>query len=118
MLDAQDVMAWVTQGPIAKRELEKLGTTDRGVIMFRRMLEREIERVAAGADPIGVLRNPADDKIIDLHTEYDKGMLSDGIANRMSRTQARYSPYFDDVVRLLTEAQARARAQRPLATAH
>jgi 5,5'-dehydrodivanillate O-demethylase len=118
MLDAQDVMAWVTQGPIAKRELEKLGTTDRGVIMFRKMLEREIERVAAGSDPMGVLRDPAQDKIIDLHTEYDKGMLSDGIANRMSRTQARYSPYFDDLVALLTEAQIRARAQRPLATAH
>ena len=118
MLDAQDVMAWVTQGPLAKRELEKLGTTDRGVIMFRRMLEREIERVAAGSDPMGVIRGPQNDKIIDLHTEYDKGMLSDGIANRMSRTQARYSPYFDDLVELLTAAQTRARAQRPLATAH
>jgi 5,5'-dehydrodivanillate O-demethylase len=117
MLDAQDVMAWVTQGPRAKRELEKLGTTDRGVIMFRQMLEREINRVAGGLDPMGVVR-AANDKIIDLHTEYDKGMLSDGIANRMSRTQARYSPYFDELVELLTAAQLRARAQRPLATAH
>ena len=53
MLDAQDVMAWVTQGPLAKRELEKLGTTDRGVILFRKMLEREIEKVARGRGPDG-----------------------------------------------------------------
>ena len=62
--------------------------------------------------------SPNANTIIDLHTEYDKGMFSDGIANRMSRTQARYSPYFADLVELLTAAQTRARAQRPLATAH
>ena len=117
MLDAQDVMAWVTQGPVAKRELEKLGTTDRGVIMFRRMLEREIERVAAGGDPMGVIRDPANDTVIELHTEYDKGMLSDGIRSRMSRTQAQFSPFFNDLVELLTLAQTRARGGRTLAAA-
>ena len=114
LLDAQDVMAWVTQGPIAKRELEKLGTTDRGVILFRKMLEREIAKVAAGEDPMGVIRDPAQNNVIDLHVEFDKGMLDDGIASRMSRTHVRYSPIIDDLIAVLTQAQLHARAQRLL----
>jgi len=117
MLDAQDVMAWATQGPIAKRELEKLGTTDRGVILFRKMLEREIDKVAAGGDPIGVIREPTKNTVIDLHVEYDKGMLSDGIRERMSRTQIRYSPRFDDLVEAISAAQVRARTERSLVPA-
>ena len=117
MLDAQDVMAWVTQGPVAKRELERLGTTDRGVIMFRKMLEREIDRVAAGHDPMGVIRKPEDNTVIELHTEHDKGMLADGIRSRMSRTQARYSPYYEELVELMTAAQRKMSAERPLVSA-
>ena len=32
---AQDHMAWETQGPIADREHERLATTDRGIVMLR-----------------------------------------------------------------------------------
>lgn len=111
MLDAQDVMAWATQGPIAKRELEKLGTTDRGVILFRKMLEREINRVAAGEDPMAVIRDPERNTVIDLHVEYAKSMLSDDYARSLTRTQARYYPYRADLLEVLAEAN------RPLAAA-
>jgi 5,5'-dehydrodivanillate O-demethylase len=117
LLDAQDVMAWVTQGPIAKRELEKLGTTDRGVILFRKMLDREIERVAMGQDPMGVIHDPAKNAVIDLHVEYDKNMNSDGIAPRFERTQVRYYPHVQELIGLLERAQERARADRPLTAA-
>ena len=36
-------MAWITQGEIAQRDLEKLGESDRGIIMFRRMLRDQIK---------------------------------------------------------------------------
>ena len=55
VVDAQDIMAWITQGPIAQRQLEKLGTTDRGVILYRKMLQRELAKVAA-EDPMNVFR--------------------------------------------------------------
>jgi 5,5'-dehydrodivanillate O-demethylase len=118
LLDAQDVMAWVTQGPVAKRELEKLGTTDRGVILFRKMLDREIARVEAGEDPMGVIREPAKNTVIDLHVEYDKSMMSDGMASRLARTQGRHYPYIEELVDLLAVAQERAKADRPLAATH
>ena len=47
MVDSQDVMAWASQGPIAKRELEKLGTTDRGVILLRRSSTANSRRSSA-----------------------------------------------------------------------
>lgn len=47
------------QGPIAIHKLERLGTSDKGVIMFRRMIRRGIDAVAKGEDPIGVIRDPA-----------------------------------------------------------
>jgi len=55
---AQDHMAWETQGPVADRMHERLATSDRGVVMYREMLFREMQRVAAGEDPLGVIRDP------------------------------------------------------------
>lgn len=62
----QDYMAWETQGPIADRTIERLATSDRGIVLFREMLRREIAKVQQGLDPIGVIRDP-DHDIIDTH---------------------------------------------------
>jgi 5,5'-dehydrodivanillate O-demethylase len=55
----QDMLAWATQGAIADRTTERLGTTDRGVIMFRKLIEDQIAKVQRGEDPMGVVRDPA-----------------------------------------------------------
>jgi 5,5'-dehydrodivanillate O-demethylase len=57
-VDAQDFMAWETQGPILDRTRERLAGSDRGVVMYREMLKREIERVQKGFDPMNVFRDP------------------------------------------------------------
>jgi nitrite reductase/ring-hydroxylating ferredoxin subunit len=46
-----DVDAQESQGPISVHSLEQLGTLDRGVTMFRKMIRRGIEAVAAGENP-------------------------------------------------------------------
>jgi len=46
-----DYDAVVTQGVIANRRAEHLGTTDRGVVLFRRMLRAAITAVQAGRPP-------------------------------------------------------------------
>jgi 5,5'-dehydrodivanillate O-demethylase oxygenase subunit len=56
-VDAQDFMAWETQGPILDRTRERLAGTDRGVVMYRDMLRREIKKVEHGLDPINVFRD-------------------------------------------------------------
>jgi 5,5'-dehydrodivanillate O-demethylase len=77
----QDYMAWETQGPIANRGIEHLATSDRGVVQFRNMLRREIEKVLAGEEPMGVVRD-ASHETIDTKLE---GTLQH---NRTRRAQA------------------------------
>lgn len=57
-VDAQDFMAWETQGPILDRTHERLAASDRGVVMYRDMLRREIKKVGQGLDPMNVFRDP------------------------------------------------------------
>jgi hypothetical protein len=49
-----DYEAQAGQGPISLHSEEHLATSDRGIVMQRRTLERNIKAVAAGEDPIGV----------------------------------------------------------------
>ena len=46
------------QGPIAIHALENLATSDRGVVMFRKILKDQIRAVREGRDPKGVFRDP------------------------------------------------------------
>lgn len=55
----QDMMVWITQGTVTDRSLENLGESDRGIALYRRALLRDIERVKAGEDPAGVIRDAA-----------------------------------------------------------
>ncbi|MBK6004862.1 aromatic ring-hydroxylating dioxygenase subunit alpha [Ramlibacter ginsenosidimutans] len=55
----QDFLAWVGQGVIADRTQEHLGASDRGIVAIRRRFFDELEKVAAGGDPKGIIRDPA-----------------------------------------------------------
>jgi 5,5'-dehydrodivanillate O-demethylase len=54
----QDRVAQEGQGVIADRSIEHLAASDRGVIMFRKMLEESMQAVAVGQDPFGIFRDP------------------------------------------------------------
>ncbi|HEY2987259.1 MAG TPA: hypothetical protein VGL11_06010, partial [Candidatus Binatia bacterium] len=66
---SQDHMAWETQGPIADRAKEHLGETDRGIILFRKLLRDQVRAVEKDGDPIGVNLDPAKDEVIRLIPE-------------------------------------------------
>jgi 5,5'-dehydrodivanillate O-demethylase len=59
-------MAWETQGLITDRTREHLGHADKGIVMFRRMLREQIEIVQKGGEPMGIIRDPAKNKLIDI----------------------------------------------------
>ncbi|MEK7214763.1 MAG: hypothetical protein AAB289_04120, partial [Chloroflexota bacterium] len=118
-LDGQDQMAWVSQGPVAKRDQEHLGQGDIGVIMFRDLLQEQIERVERGEDPMEVYRDPATNQRIDFVHE---GMQSPdpypGYALRGGHMK--FSPEFGVVAAAYREAEQRhstgeALMERPLA---
>jgi 5,5'-dehydrodivanillate O-demethylase len=58
----QDILAWVIQGPISDRTKEHLAASDTGIALFRRMLNEALDAVARGEDPIGVVRDPAENE--------------------------------------------------------
>jgi nitrite reductase/ring-hydroxylating ferredoxin subunit len=55
-----DYEAQVSQGAIAAHSEEHLATSDRGIAMLRRVLQRQLEVVRNGEDPIGVSFDPAE----------------------------------------------------------
>ena len=56
-LNGQDMMVMLTQGVIADRALETLGESDKGVVMYRRVLLEQIEKIERGEAPLGVVRD-------------------------------------------------------------
>jgi 5,5'-dehydrodivanillate O-demethylase oxygenase subunit len=62
----QDAMAWETQGALTDRTLEHLGVGDEGIIVLRKLLREQIERVEQGKDPLGIIRNPERNLIIEF----------------------------------------------------
>ncbi len=84
-VQAQDHMAWETQGPISDRTDERLGTADGGIVMLRDMMFQEIEKVEKGLNPKGVIRDPAQDKMIDT-------MLGESLRGPETRGELRELP--------------------------
>ena len=108
-IDGQDMMAWITQGPIADRTRENLGASDKGVALYRRVLKRELKKIEEGKDPMGVVRDPARNIRIELPNERRKHHNSDGFEAFMMRTHAKYSPIAHEVARLFEGREAAAR---------
>jgi 5,5'-dehydrodivanillate O-demethylase len=106
-VDGQDMMAWITQGTVADRSRENLASSDKGVAIYRRVLRREMKKVQQGLDPMGTVRDPAQNLCIDLPNEKKKHHNSDGFASFMLRTHAKYSPIADDLVHIFEDQPAR-----------
>jgi 5,5'-dehydrodivanillate O-demethylase len=62
----QDFVAWVGQGIVADRTQEHLGESDRGVIMMRRRILEDAERVARGEEPKAIIRDPEKNRCVRL----------------------------------------------------
>ncbi len=66
---SQDGMAWETQGPMADRTKEHLASSDKGVVMLRQLLRIQLEKIKKGEDPIGVIRDPEKNKMIEFKVQ-------------------------------------------------
>lgn len=71
---SQDAMAWETQGALVDRTREKLGTTDRGITVFRNMLRDQIAIVQKGGDPMALVWDEEKNRIIEF--EGSKSVLA------------------------------------------
>jgi 5,5'-dehydrodivanillate O-demethylase len=99
----QDMMAWWTQGPIARRELERLGVSDEGIILFRKLLEQQIDKVALGEDPMNTFRDPVQNVSLPVQTERARGVFFGG-------TGGIFNPLADELRELFAKARETAGA--------
>jgi 5,5'-dehydrodivanillate O-demethylase len=86
----QDMTAWATQGPIARRDLEKLGESDKGIILYRKLLAKQIALAGQGQEVMNTFRDPSV-KQIDLFQEHAPGG-DVSRANLWVRQASKYSP--------------------------
>lgn len=105
-VEGQDIMAWVTQGRIADRTGEHLGKGDTGVILLRKLVFENIDRVARGEDPLGVTRDEEVARYIDLPIEQDK--FGGGAAFEwefLVAASTKFSPQLDYLQKIYAHAQ-------------
>ena len=90
---AQDVAAWITQGDIADRTGEHLGRSDKGIIMFRQMLEDNIKIVEDGGDPMNTFRTAEENRYHGMVTEYPRELAAKINPNDLGGTGTGTSVY-------------------------
>jgi len=101
----QDMMAWSTQGSIARRDLEKLGQSDVGIILYRKLLQEQMRKVEAGEEPLNVFRDAKENAMLGLFSEYQPGGEVSR-ANLWVRQASQYSPVVPEVDQLYASADA------------
>jgi 5,5'-dehydrodivanillate O-demethylase len=104
----QDIVAWVSQGAIANRSNEKLGESDKGIILFRRQLQQQLAIMEDGGQPMNVFRDPEQNVCIDLPWEGQEdpwNFMRKGIMRRTGQA-GKYAPVLRDMVARFDGEQA------------
>ncbi|MEE2686812.1 MAG: aromatic ring-hydroxylating dioxygenase subunit alpha, partial [Chloroflexota bacterium] len=96
----QDIVAWVTQGAIADRSQEKLGESDKGIILYRRQLRQQLAILEDGGQPMNIFRNPSENVQLDLPWEGRDdpwGFARKGLMRRTGQA-GKYAPVLREMV--------------------
>lgn len=88
----QDFTVWVSQGAITDRSNEFLGRSDEGIVKMRRRFFKELEAVASGAEPKGLIRDPEKNKDVVLPSVCRKE-LRDGLPRAEQMEHPLLAPY-------------------------
>lgn len=86
-VDPQDNAIFASQEALYDRTQELLGESDRGVVMYRHLLDHQIKLAEAGKDPMNVFRDPSSNVCLKLPTESREHFLTGrlGARSRQSR---------------------------------
>jgi len=87
----QDFVAWVGQGIVADRTQEHLGESDRGVIMMRRRILDDAERVGRGEEPKAIIRDPEKNRCVRLPI-IGRDFFVNGSSNVQGETSRQRTP--------------------------
>ncbi|MGH7767917.1 MAG: Rieske 2Fe-2S domain-containing protein [Candidatus Binatia bacterium] len=88
-VDPQDNAIFASQQTVYDRTKEMLGESDRGIVMYRHLLDHQIKLIQEGKDPMNVFRDPAANVCLELPTESREKFLTGRLGAR-SRYSRRY----------------------------
>jgi 5,5'-dehydrodivanillate O-demethylase len=97
----QDIMMWITQGGVADRSLEKLSLSDKGIILYRKLLVDNLERMKRGEEPMNVFRDPQQNAYHELPSEYWQMSAEAARRGELNRSggASKYSPVIAEALR-------------------
>jgi 5,5'-dehydrodivanillate O-demethylase oxygenase subunit len=93
-VDPQDNAIFASQGVLFDRTRERLGESDQGIVLYRHLLDHQMQAVAAGKDPMNVFRDPRRNVCLNLPTESREKFLTGRLGARL-RYSERYKPLTD-----------------------
>jgi 5,5'-dehydrodivanillate O-demethylase oxygenase subunit len=102
----QDVIAWPLQGDIVDRSQERLAESDKGLILFRRFLQEQMDLVEDGGEPINVFRDAARNQRLELPIQNYGGAESYRKGSLPLMTTGSNSPYLDEIEKLMLQGAA------------
>ena len=94
-VDPQDNAIFASQGVVYDRTGESLWDSDKGVVLYRHLLDNQLKLVQAGKDPMNVFRDPAKNVCLALPTESRQKFLTGRLGAR-SRYSQRYKSLLDE----------------------
>lgn len=94
-VDPQDNAIFASQGVVYDRAQEMLGESDKGIVLYRHLLDSQLKIVEAGKDPMNVFRDPAKNVCLKLPTESRQRFLTGRLGAR-SRYSQRYKSLLDE----------------------
>ena len=83
-----DMIAWVAQGPISDRTREHLATSDRGIVLYHKLLMEQMDRVERGEEPMAIIRERAENEPM-IVIERERGTLG--------AFESRYDNYYEKI---------------------
>lgn len=93
-VDIQDNAIFASQGVLFDRPRETLGDSDRGVVMYRHLLDGQIKAMETGKDPMNVFRDQGKNRCLKLPTEGREHFLTGRLGAR-----SRYSTKYRSLLR-------------------
>lgn len=93
----QDFVAWIGQGAVADRSRENLGASDRGVVMIRNRFFDELETLAAGGEPKGLIRDPQVNQAVELPV-VNRQALTEGLTSAELEAHPHLGQHFREYI--------------------
>src|SRR5262249_20815259 len=102
-----DMVGWYSQGPIVDRSEERLAESDKGVILFRRLLKEQMKIVEEGGEPtIGVFRDVVENEFLPTVVHQDRPGPGQGKRASLSGNIGRSYPEVRELEEKFAEAAA------------